>query len=103
MDAVYVVAYRHSGAAALVAAGQGRLEVDGLVGLYPMDRYLEQDAVAAADRIDVPLLLIGVSGALAQAAPPGTEFARVEPPVIFTASGDRVADTVLEFIASLES
>ncbi|HSF85596.1 MAG TPA: hypothetical protein VLG28_08080 [Acidimicrobiia bacterium] len=101
--AVYVVAYLHSGAAALAAAGEGRLDVHGLVGLFPMEQYLEQDALAAIGGVEVPLLLIGGSDRLALEAPPGTERLSLAPDhVIVTKSGTSIADLVDEFIATIE-
>lgn len=99
VTAVYVVAYRHSGAAAIAAAGRGDLQADGLVGLYPLERYLQQDAVAAVGEVAIPLMLIGNTSELAAAAPDGTQFRSVAPdPAIFTSSGPRIADFINEFI-----
>jgi pimeloyl-ACP methyl ester carboxylesterase len=96
---VFVVAYRHSGAAAIAAAGRGELPIDGLVGLYPLERYLEQDAVASVGSVSIPLMLIGDTNELAAAAPNGTQFRSVAPdPAIFTSSGPRIADFIHEFI-----
>ena len=99
---IVVVAYRHSGAAAIAAAGRGELAVDGLVGLYAMGRYLNQDAVALVAEVDVPLLVIGGSPELAELAPDGSIFRSVAPqPAIFTESGGTVAQFIDEFLQSL--
>lgn len=96
---VYVAAYRHSGAAALAAAGRGALPVDGLIGLYPLGRYLEQDAVAAIGDVTIPLMLIGNTPELNDAAPAETMFRSVAPdPVIFTESGPQLAEFIYEFV-----
>jgi predicted alpha/beta hydrolase len=100
IDRVYVVAYRHAGAAALTAAGAGRLDVDGLAGVFAMERYLEQDALSALPEIEVPLLLIGATNSMAAAAPDGTVFGSVgSGPEIFTRSGGIIASQVAQFIA----
>lgn len=98
-DRVYVVAYRHAGAAALAAAGAGELAVDGLAGVFALERYLEQDALSALPDIDVPLFLIGATMAMSQAAPDGTVFGTTRPGrEIFTESGSRIADQVAQFV-----
>lgn len=101
-DRVYVVGYRHAGAAALAAAGTGALDVDGLAGVFAMERYLEQDALAALPRVEVPLLLIGATNPMARAAPEGTVFGSVAGPEIFTHSGGLIADQVAQFVADTE-
>lgn len=96
---VYVAAYRHSGAAAIAAAGRGELPASGLVGLYPLERYLEQDAVAAVGNVTIPLMLIGNTRELNAAAPEGTLFRSVAPtPAIFTSSGPQLAELIHELV-----
>ncbi len=103
-DRVYVVGYRHAGAAALAAAGADTLEVDGLASVFAMERYLDQDALAAMPTIEVPLLLIGATNSMAQAAPEGTVFGSVgSGPEIFTQSGSLIAQQVARLIADTEN
>ncbi len=100
VDEVWLAGYLHSGAAAAELAAADPGLVDGLILLYPLERYLGLDTTAALAVVDVPVLLVGASPAVFRAAPPGREHVELgaRDSVDFVHAGDELAEAIATFV-----
>ena len=100
---VHLAGYLHSGTAAVMHAATEDPRIASLVLVFPLERYLQLDAIAAIGAVDVPVLLLGATPDLARAAPPQAEiFQVVGQPADFNVRGQEFANGIADFVVGID-